>query len=154
MNAPVVLHTEAYVYAVVDGQRQPAVVDLTFAYTMVDPYAIQLVISPKQGTRREWLLSRDVLADAVSAAPRLGGQEGDVRVTTYGRPGHEGHDLTVITLAPPDQHAEIVCDTRELVDLLNRTEDLVPIGCETAIVQVQLDAEYSTWPATSDDDRG
>jgi hypothetical protein len=125
------------------GDAGPALrrgpVALTFTYTASDPYSIRLLIRPCGGTEVEWELSREALVEAVSTEATTVG-EGDVRITNYAR---ADGDEVVIVLVSPTSVGEITCRTHDLVELLDQTEDIVPLGDESAFVLP--DASYGDW---------
>ncbi len=137
-----VLQAETYVPLPAGGQY---LVTLTFTYTAADPYAIHLHIRAGR-QEQEWPLCRDSLIEAVATDSATVG-EGDVQITTHPQPDRR---VTVIKLTSPDGSAEFTCDTAELGELLERTEDIVPQGDEAPYVHDLLGFDPDQWPGPID----
>lgn len=104
-------------------------------YDPTDPYAVGLLFDPLD-LAVDWLVDRELLRQGVE---RTAG-EGDVRIATYSL---SCGDVTVVTVSSHQGTADFSFTTDDLIEFLVETEDLVPIGCESSIVQAQLEGELS-----------
>ena len=88
-----------------------------------------------------WLLSRDLLVAGIEKSAG----HGDVHVTTI---SGRDQDLTVITIAcrEPEQRS-LVFATSDLIAFLALTDDIVPIGGESALAQNELRSALTSWRA-------
>lgn len=119
-----------------DGGVGSAPITIRFTYDPAEPYGVELLFTAA-GIRPpgvSWLVGRDLL---ITGAERACG-EGDVRVTTYSL---TDGDVTILTLSPPESEpAAFAVSTHDLIDFLERTEELVPLGTESHRAQRELDA--------------
>ena len=120
-----------------EGGRQVPI-SITWTYRAADPYAVQMGF-PACGVA--WLLGRDLLIAGIEKAAGRGA----VHVMTI---SVQDQDLTVIALAccRPDQRS-LVFATTDLIEFLARTNDLVPIGGESALAQNELRSALISWSA-------
>ena len=109
-------------------------VTIGMSYCSTSPYAVELHFV---GTDVSWTVARDLL---IAGAHDSSG-DGDVHVSTH---AVAGGDVTLLTLslctATDMQIAVFSLSTHDLVSFLAATEDLVPLGGESALVQADLDA--------------
>jgi len=95
-------------------------------YTSADPYAIAMTLNPGTAQPVPWLLSRDLLRDALTAPQGLG----DVQAWPAGGTGQQPAVLH-IELSTPSGHARLQAPARAIAAFLQRTYALVPAGRET-----------------------
>lgn len=102
-------------------------VPVALSYRRDDPFAVQMAF-PLLGVA--WLLSRDLLVSGIEGAAG----HGDVHIQTMG--GSEG-DVTVITIGSRwAAQASFSFATNDLLALLALTDDIVPIGAESAFFDI------------------
>ena len=100
-----------------------------WSYAAHDPYAVALSFRAQHGEWIEWVFARDLLITGLSEPAGLG----DVRV----RPDLSfEEDMFVIELESPDGYAVVETRRREVVSFLEATAGLVPVGAESARVDV------------------
>jgi len=103
-------------------------------YDAADPWAVCIAFQTGAQDAVEWIFARSLLGEGV-AGP-VG--EGDVRVW----PALRGRGSVVhLAMASPSGSAEFEMDRDELVQFLRRTYAAVPVGAESAAVD--LDAELA-----------
>ncbi|MCF7547208.1 SsgA family sporulation/cell division regulator [Pseudonocardia sp. WMMC193] len=104
------------------------------SYCTAAPYAVELHFL---AAGISWTVARDLL---IAGAHDDSG-DGDVHVSTH---AVSGGDVTILTLSPRTattaQFAEFSISTHELISFLAATEELVPLGSESELVQADLDA--------------
>lgn len=96
-------------------------------YCAQDPYAMTLVFHSEGAYPIEWIFARDLLAVGLA----LAAGEGDVRVW----PADTG-DPVFFELRSPSGHAVFAADSGQLVQFLAQTEQLVPLGEEAAVLDL------------------
>lgn len=104
-----------------------------FRYDLREPWLVTLSFQAAGGRFVDWAIQRELLCDGVL----MGAGLGDVRIQRG--LDHGGFDQAWITLSSPSGTADFTFDYRTLVDLIERTEQAVPLGAETS--QVDIDAE-------------
>jgi hypothetical protein len=108
---------------------------VTLSYDASDPYAVHAIFRTGQSEGVEWVFARELLAEG--AVGPTG--QGDVRV----QPASEGDDDIVhISLASPDGEALLAAPAVQLIDFVQRTYELVPIGYES--MQLDVDGAISS----------
>lgn len=118
------------------GMRElPVRVELT--YRRSQPFELELCFrTPYDTASVTWCISRELLAAGLTtASPEADDTTqhlaADVQISTYALPGY---DWTVLTLRSPSGTADIGMPTHELIQFVDRTEDLVAVGTEGALI--------------------
>jgi len=114
-------------------------------YSSQDPYAVTIAFDAGLGEPVEWTFSRELLAAALRGPEGIG----DVRVWPSAASADAedrvsagaGDKILNIVLGPPTGYARFETDAAEIEAYLARTYDLVPVGQETACLD--LDAELT-----------
>lgn len=104
-------------------------VPTTVVYSPADPYAVHATMHVASGPV-EWVLSRDLLHDGLSLACGVG----DLHVA----PGTDDHGVAFVSieLSTPHGHAILLADASELSAFLAGTFRAVPLGCESAHIDI------------------
>jgi hypothetical protein len=104
----------------------PVALGCTLRYTTTDPYAVHLCFprTDTGGRQVVWSFSRELLAEGVHEPVGLG----DVRL----RPAGGGR--TRLTLRGSTGDAELILCTRQVDAFLKRTEEAVPVGAESDLI--------------------
>lgn len=123
------------------GVRQvPMHIDLT--YRRHQPLEIKACFRAPGRTGVSWQIGRDLVATGLTTSPtgvRSDDDQllSDIRISTHPL---RWHDWTLVTLRSPSGTADIGLPTYELIQFIDRTEDMVPIGAETALItEAELD---------------
>lgn len=115
----------------------PVTVELTFRQD--DPYAVYIGF-PTSVAGVQWMISRDLLIAGVKG--RAG--DGDVNLMTIS--GGGGDAVTILTLGRRwSDEVTLSILTDELVAFLALTEDVVPVGTESALAQDELRTVVQAW---------
>jgi len=110
-------------------------------YDVADPYAVQVAFHTGSGSEAEiveWTFARQLLTDGVTAP--VG--EGDVQVwpsTSAGLP------VVCLSLCSPSGKALFEVPLPELVEFLGQTYAAVPVGTESAHVDVDAELALLLW---------
>lgn len=123
----------AQLHTLSEAGPQSVPVAVWFRYDLREPWLITLSFQAARGQFVDWAIQRELLCDGVL----MGAGLGDVRIQRG--LDHGGFDHVWITLSSPSGTADFSFDYRTLVDLIERTEQAVPLGAETS--QVDIDAE-------------
>jgi hypothetical protein len=105
-------------------------VETELSYDAADPYAVALTLNLASAEPVRWLVARDILRQGLSGPAG----EGDVGVWPSGT--SEDRPTVCVALSSPDGDALLVCDAAELVEFLDRTEDVVAVGEETSFLDI------------------
>lgn len=97
-------------------------------YDVTRPYEVTLDLRPAGAPAVRWVLSRELLRSGTRV--RCGA--GDVRLAPVPGPGRSG--LVLLRLGPPQADAVFAADRAELAEWLDRTEEVIPPGDESACV--------------------
>lgn len=103
-------------------------VPATLGYEVADPYAVRISFGDGDGDGISWLLARDLLRTGLD---RPAG-EGDVRLW----PARTTGDVLFLHLRAPSGEALFEMSRAAVAAFLRRTEQLVPVGEEAALLQV------------------
>lgn len=95
-------------------------VDAELSFHSRDPFAIRVVFSVASASAVEWVFSRELLIDGVSAPAGTG----DVQVFPC-------HDGVVFELNSPSGRARLLADAEVLARFAQETLDVVPLGAES-----------------------
>lgn len=108
-----------------------------WVYRMDDPFAVTLAIQTRGDRCVEWVLARELLVSGLQAPTGLG----DVRV----RPAQmDEWDVTLIEIRSPDGQAILELDRDLLTQFVEATIEAVPLGSETAVVDMDAEIEKIT----------
>jgi Streptomyces sporulation and cell division protein, SsgA len=116
-----------------DGIIVPLRADLHFSSQ--DPYAVGMSLDTGAAEPVEWILGRDLLAEALHGRVGIG----DVRA--WPSTSHSGAKVLTIVLGPPGGCARFEASAAEIEAFLARTFELVTSGQETHCSDV--DAELA-----------
>jgi hypothetical protein len=126
-------------FAVLHGQETPLLT--RWSYRSDDPFAVMMSISRPSGRWIDWLLSRDLLIEGLDAPAGIG----DVRLTPF----VDGEfDVLEVRIGDDEGFASLEFD-RDLIErFLEATFDIVPIGAETTMIDVEAEIEKITNSST------
>lgn len=106
-------------------------------YCTDDPFAVTLEIQTRGNRCVDWVLARELLVAGLSAPAGIG----DVRV----RPAHlDEWDVTLIEIRSPDGQAVLEVDRDLLEQFVQATIDVVPLGSESTVVDMDAEIEKIT----------
>jgi hypothetical protein len=106
-------------------------------YRTDDPFAVTLEIQTRGNRCVDWVLARELLVAGLSAPAGIG----DVRV----RPARLGEwDLTLVEIRSFDGHAVLEVDRDLLRQFVEATIEVVPLGCESTVVDMDAEIEKIT----------
>lgn len=120
-------------FTVLHGQPAPVVTRWT--YDAGDPFAVTLSVRTRSDRWVEWLVSRDLIAEALEGPAG----EGDIRMSPQ---NVQGYDIVEIEIRSSDGRAVLEVDRDLLRCFLESAGDLVAFGDEEA--RMDLDAEIAT----------
>jgi hypothetical protein len=113
---------------------QPAPVVTRWGYRADDPFAISLAVRTSADRWVEWLVSRELVVDALATPAG----DGDVRM----RPLHvQGYDIVEIEIRSTDGRAVLEVDRDLLRQFVDMTVDVVALGDESG--WMDLDEEIA-----------
>ncbi len=118
------------VFTVLHGQPAPVVTRWT--YTAADPFAVTLGVRTRGDRFVEWLVARDLVVNSLHGPAGCG----DVRMSP--QRVHD-HDVVEIEIRAGGGRAVLEVDRDLVVEFLDASTALVPIGTESG--HVDLDAE-------------
>lgn len=119
-------------FAVLHGHAAPVVTRWT--YLADDPYAVALSIHTRGDRWVEWVMARDLFVAGLTGSAGVG----DVRV----RPARvHGYDVVVVEISSPDGQAVLEVDKDLLDQFLQSTQGVVPLGRESAAVDMEAEIE-------------
>lgn len=126
-NLPTAVTAELSLRMVVDSDRTIDV-PCSFEYCIEDPYAVRATFRTGLADI-EWMFGRDLVLEGLQ---RPSG-EGDVVIW----PEFQGSTpLVLIALSSPSGQAVLECDRAHIELFLRRTFDIVPVGQESATVDI------------------
>ena len=119
-------------FTVLHGQPAPVVTRWT--YRADDPYAVSLAVRTRHDRWVEWLVSRELVVEALSCATGIG----DVRMT----PQHvQGYDIVEIEIRSGDGRAVLEVDRDLLRGFIEASTEVVALGDESG--RMDLDEEIA-----------
>ncbi len=118
------------VFSVLHGQPTPVVTRWTYA--AADPFAVTLGVRARGDRFVEWLVARDLVLDALRGPAGCG----DVRMSPQ---RVADHDIVEVEIRAGDGRAVLEVDRDLVVEFLDASTALVPVGTESG--RVDLDAE-------------
>lgn len=132
------------------GPRElPVHVEMT--YRRSRPFELELCFqTPYDPATVTWCISRELLAAGLTTGSPEGDDTtqnlaADVQISTHALPGH---DWTLLTLRSPSGTADIGLPTHELIQFVDRSEDLVAAGSEGLLItETDLTALLDNGPA-------
>jgi hypothetical protein len=108
-----------------------------WTYCADDPFAVTVEIQTRGNRFVDWVLARDLLVAGLHAPAGIG----DVRV----RPATMGKwDVALIEIRSPDGHAVLEVDRDLLRQFVEATIDVVPLGAEGMVVDIDAEIEKIT----------
>jgi Streptomyces sporulation and cell division protein, SsgA len=113
---------------------QPAPVVTRWGYSVHDPFAVSLAVRTRQDRWVEWLISRDLVVDALSGPAGIG----DVRMSPQ---VVQGYQIVQIEICSHDGRAVMEVDRELLRQFVGATTDLVALGDESRLMD--LDGEIA-----------
>lgn len=136
MSSPATALTGSMMFQQIAEGAQPAQVRVKLTYATHHPYAVELSFRTGEATSVEWEISRELLADGLTAPAGIAG----IQI----HPNVEPNSTTpaqavVLKLNNSHGRAMFVVNAVPLRAFLNRTNRLVPPGDESAIAQAELD---------------
>lgn len=114
-------------------QQLTAELRASLYYTVVDPYAVRLAFHPGLDAPVKWVVARELLAGGLDAYTGAS----DVRVW----PAEDGEPVIYVALTSPSGDALFEVPRHEVVNFLNSTAKIVPLGGESTFVNI--DAELA-----------
>lgn len=106
-------------------------------YRTDDPFAVTLEIQTRGNRCVDWVLARELLVAGLSAPAGIG----DVRV----RPARLGEwDLALVEIRSFDGNAVLEVDRDLLRQFVEATIEVVPLGCESTVVDMDAEIEKIT----------
>jgi hypothetical protein len=119
-------------FTVLHGQPAPVVTRWT--YRANDPFAVSLAVRTRHNRWVEWLVSRDLVVDALWGSAGIG----DIRMT---RQLVQGYDVVEIEICSGDGRAVLEVDRDLLRGFLEASAEIVAIGDESG--RMDLDEEIA-----------
>ncbi|MGH3870508.1 MAG: SsgA family sporulation/cell division regulator [Pseudonocardiaceae bacterium] len=108
-----------------------------WTYRTDDPFAVTLEIQTRGNRFVDWVLARELLVSGLYAPAGIG----DVRV----RPAQSGKwDVTLVEICSLDGHAVLEVDRDLLRQFVEATIEVVPLGAESAAVNMDAEIEKIT----------
>ena len=117
-------------FTVLHGQPAPVVTRWT--YTVDDPFAVTLGVRTRSDRFVEWLIARDLVLASLQAPTGCG----DVRMSPQ---RVQDYDIVEIEIRSTDGRAILEVDRDKLLEFVDATTRLVPVGDE--LLHVDIDAE-------------
>lgn len=114
---------------------------VTMSYDPSDPFAVTATLHSDSGPVR-WTFGRELLTDGVHEPA------GDGDVVVWPALDHEGRSVVVIELHSPDGSFAGQVFTRELAPFIRNMLGVVPIGCESELLDVDAGVERLLRPDT------
>lgn len=109
------------------GRATPLAAELS--YDSRDPYAVTALFKTQDTTVR-WVFARDLLREG------LFDPTGDGDVHVWPCLDARGHAVTILELSSPDGEALLQAQSDEVNEFLRQTEQLVPVGAENNLVDI------------------
>lgn len=123
-----------FTLACIDPWGRAVDVPTTLGFRQDDPYAVTLTFHAASGDV-VWMMARVVLLQGLTSPAG----EGDIQV--YPSIDDEGRAVTVVDLCSPNGRLVGYMSTRDLQDFVAGTIDLVPVGEESAYIDMDALAE-------------
>jgi hypothetical protein len=114
-----------------------------WTYRTDDPFAVTVEIQTRGNRFVDWVLARELLVAGLSAPAGIG----DVRV----RPATMGEwDVTLVEIRSPDGRAVLEVDRDLLRQFVEATIDVVPLGSEGMVFDIDAEIEKITRRSCAD----
>ena len=122
-------------FTVLHGQPAPVVTRWTYA--AADPFAVTLAVRTRQDRWVEWLVSPDLVRDALSGPAGFG----DIRMSPQ---IVQGYDIVEIEIRSTDGRAVLEVDRDLLRHFIESADELVAFGEESAAMDLDRVIERIT----------
>lgn len=119
---------------------QPAPVVTRWSYDAADPFAVTLAVRTRADRWVEWLVGRDLIADALDGVAG----DGDIRMSPQ---VVQGYDIVEIEIRSSDGRAVLEVDRDLLRHFIESTALLVAFGDESG--RMDLDGEIAKLTASA-----
>lgn len=127
-------------FAVLHGQAAPVVT--RWSWSVQDPYAVTLGIRTRRDRWIEWMLGRELLIDGIAGPAG----EGDIRLSPQ---QVMEFDVVAVEIRSADGHAMLEVDKDLLIHFVETTVELVALGDEPDVVDLDLEIEKITRSCTN-----
>lgn len=122
-------------FALLHQSAAPVVTRWT--YSADDPFAVTLVIQTRGDQCVDWVLARDLLVAGLTGPAGIG----DVRV----RPARmDDWDVALVEIRSPDGRALLEVDRDLLQQFVDATVEVVPLGSESTVIDMDAEIEKIT----------
>ncbi|WP_028936888.1 SsgA family sporulation/cell division regulator [Pseudonocardia spinosispora] len=122
-------------FAVLHGQETPLLTRWT--YRADDPFAVMMSIARPSGRWIDWLISRDLVDEGLTAPAGIG----DVRLTPF---TDDEFDVLEVKIGDDEGFASLEFD-RDLIErFLDATYEIVAAGAESTVIDVEAEIEKIT----------
>ena len=126
--APVTV-SHALTLELIDASGQATPLEAELCYDSLDPYAVAACFDTGEA-RVRWVFARELLASGLYEPTG----DGDVHV--WPCLDARGRAVTIIELSSPDGEALMQARSDDVTAFLRRTEQLVPRGSETELIDI------------------
>ncbi|HEY1971383.1 MAG TPA: SsgA family sporulation/cell division regulator [Pseudonocardia sp.] len=122
-------------FAVLHGQETPLLT--RWSYRSDDPFAVMMSIARPSGRWIDWLMARDLIIEGLDQPAGIG----DVQLTPFS----DGEfDVLEVKIGDDEGFASLEFD-RDLVErFLDASYDIVPVGAESTVIDVEAEIEKIT----------
>lgn len=125
-------------HLVVPTEEMSVPLTATLSYSAEDPYAVRISFHAGLDEPIEWILGRELLSAGIQGPQGLG----DAQVWPSSAATDDlAADVLNIELSSPYGHAHFEAPAADVADFLRSTEQVVPVGSESA--HVDFDAELT-----------
>jgi Streptomyces sporulation and cell division protein, SsgA len=114
-------------FTVLHGQPSPVVT--RWSYSTADPFAVTLAVRTRHDRWVEWLVSRDLVVDALDGPAGLG----DIRMSPQ---QVDGYDIVEIEIRSTDGRAVLEVDRDLLRCFVESSIEIVPLGAEADLLDL------------------
>jgi hypothetical protein len=122
-------------FAVLHGQETPLLT--RWSYREDDPFAVMMSIARPSGRWIDWLMARDLVVAGLDGPAGIG----DVQLTPF---SDDEFDVLEVKIGDDEGFASLEFD-RDLVErFLNASFDIVPLGAESSVIDVEAEIEKIT----------
>jgi hypothetical protein len=122
-------------FAVLHGQETPLLT--RWSYRSDDPFAVMMSIARPSGRWIDWLMGRDLVVDGMDGPAGIG----DVQLTPF---TDDEFDVLEVKIGDDEGFASLEFD-RDLIErFLDATYDIVALGTESTLIDVEAEIEKIT----------
>jgi sporulation and cell division protein SsgA len=122
-------------FAVLHGQETPLLT--RWSYRADDPFAVMMSIARPSGRWIDWLMARDLIVAGLDAPAGIG----DVQLTPF----TDGEfDVLEVKIGDDEGFASLEFDRSLIERFLSATCDIVPVGTESTVIDVEAEIEKIT----------